>query len=191
MLKSKITARYEKHACERVCQGDILRDFDFKLYKEEGSLLEVFFPYIIVLSQDCDLHFGLKPYEPRKENTSIDNQFLPSILFLPASPAESVREGTHLKNVFGIDQERVNTEKWKGIKQNKNDRYHYLHSFVDYQIPELVVDFKMYFTLPQEYFILKHGQCYLATVNELFREYLSQRFSNYLNRIGLPELVAA
>jgi hypothetical protein len=33
-----------------------------------------------------------------------------------------------------------------------------------------------------------HAEHYLATFNKLFRESLSQRFSNYLSRIGLPEL---
>jgi hypothetical protein len=77
---------------------------------------------------------------------------------------------------------------WAPIKQNNNERYHYLPSYLDFQIPELLVDFKMYFTLPINVVFSGVNPFYLATINELFREKLSQRFSFYLSRIGLPDI---
>ena len=43
--------------------------------------------------------------------------------------------------------------------------------------------------LPLFYNLLStHGEMYLATISELFREELSRRFTNYLSRIALPEV---
>lgn len=50
-----------------------------------------------------------------------------------------------------------------------------------------MIDFKIYYSLPIEYLIQYYKQEYVATVNELFHERLSQRFADYFNRIALPE----
>ena len=81
---------------------------------------------------------------------------------------------------------------WNLVKQNKNDRYHYLAEGPEYGIPELALDFKHYRTVPRETLLecLK-AESALGTLRPLYREHLSQRFANYLSRIGLPEAVAA
>ena len=56
------------------------------------------------------------------------------------------------------------------------------------QIPDLILDFKHYLTVPFDLLSRFHGTCYLASVSELFREDLSVRFASYLSRVGLPEL---
>lgn len=56
------------------------------------------------------------------------------------------------------------------------------------QLPELVIDFKHYYAIPRDTLFRMYPEHYLVTINQLFRESLSQRFSNYLSRIGLPEL---
>jgi len=190
MLKSKIQNRYERHDCKRVCQGDILRDLKFKAVKEEEHLFDIFLPYAIVLSQDCDLHYGLtiQTNPTDQSDGQLHNQFLPNILFSPAFPAELAKDGTHLYGLFNVVQDKKDSQTWKLIKQNHNERYYFLQAHTDYQIPDLLIDFKTYYTLPKDYFLSLYNACYLATVNELFREHLSQRFSNYLNRIGLPDL---
>lgn len=53
-------------------------------------------------------------------------------------------------------------------------------------IPELVIDFKHYYTIPTEEMYEAYKENYLASVEPLYREDLSQRFANYLSRIGLP-----
>ncbi len=190
MLRSKIDRLYEIHPGERVCQGDIFRNVDFEVVTEE-KVIENGYPYVVVISQDCDLQFGVTKEDNSELNGELrlSHQFLPNILFLPAFLAEHVRSGEHLEDLYGIKQEHINSTDWKLIKQNRNERYHYLPSYLDFQIPELAIDFKHYFSLPTESSIVRQlNNSYLATVNELFREDLSRRFSNYLSRIPLPEV---
>lgn len=190
MLKSKINSIYELHSKERICQGDILRDFIFRINQPDGTLLEIKFEYIVVISQDCDLQQCSIKKEYINEGKQIIqiNQFLPNILFLPAFSATTAREGTHLKDIYGIKQERINSERWGVVTSNNNERYHFLSSNSDYQVPELLMDFKLYFTIGFEYFEKTYAKNYLVTINELFRENLSQRYSYYFNRIGLPDI---
>ena len=114
---------------------------------------------------------------------------LPNILFLPAFPLAEVQEGIHLKELFGIERKTFSEKEIKKIKKNSSElRFHYLPFFQDYQCQETIIDFKIYYTLPFKYLEKIHKEKYIATINELFREYLSQRFSNHLSRIGLPEI---
>ena len=54
---------------------------------------------------------------------------------------------------------------------------------------EYIIDFKQYFTVNVDK-ILQHKrnkENVQFVLGDLFKESLSQRFSNYLSRIGLPE----
>jgi len=191
MLKSKIESQYEHHDCDRISQGDILRDVKFVIIGEDEELIELQYQYLVVLSQDCDLEEAnclITADLECEDSCKIFNQFLHSVLFVPAFPEEILRSGEHLKSLFKIKTQRINSTLWRPIRSNQNRRYHFLPSEPEHQIPDLVLDFKAYYTLPYTYFLSIHKDHYLATVNELFRERLSQRFSNYLNRIGLPKL---
>lgn len=193
MLESKIKSHYETHSCKRITQGDLLRDVSF-IISEGEELKKLLYQYGIVLSQDCDLEQGSKITINSQENgASITefNQFLPSILFLPAFPAETLREGEHLVDMYQVKSQRLNGNLWKPIVSNNNPRYHFLPAEIELQIPELVLDFKTYYTIPFKTIANMHKDHYLATVNEIFREGLSQRFANYISRIGLPELISA
>ena len=67
MLKSKIEKPYEKHDCQRACQGDIFKDFEFILVGQNQEVIEFKFNYIIVLTQDCDLQQGSEIIKLRKK----------------------------------------------------------------------------------------------------------------------------
>jgi predicted metal-dependent hydrolase len=84
--------------------------------------------------------------------------------------------------------EKYNSERWNLIKTNQNFRFHYIRGEQNLQIPESVIDFKHYYTVPRSVIYSNYRDHYLATINELFRELLSQRFANYLSRIGVPKL---
>ena len=185
MFQSKIIKPYEIHDKERICQGDILRDFTFNYIDSQNEITKNDFPYVVIITQDCDLK---SDYKKRHEENITDyyNQFIPSILFIPAFPLEIIKEGEHLKESYNIKQERLNSEKINRIKSENELRYHFLPSFIDYQIPELIIDFKLYYTTSSNYMHGHYNSHYLATINEIYRERLSQRFADYLNRIGLP-----
>ncbi len=190
MLKSKISSPFEIHSKDRICQGDILREVKFSFVNNENlEVKEILLPYLIVVSQDCDLEQFIKNQKLiQEESEKKNNQFLPNVLFLPAYISEQVKSGNYLKGLFDIKTEPLGSDLFKPIKQNKNDRYHYIAGSPDCQVPDLIIDFKNYFTLPFSYFQEIYPKSYLATINELFRENLSVRFSNFLSRIALPEL---
>jgi hypothetical protein len=169
--------------------------------------------YAVVMTQECDLEGD---YRDREKIKNIENQqnetqskgieikklfpgaqeltkkhdkYIPMILICPAYPAEMLKEGTHLK-----EQWQQNMENWKKIKKydditkQNHPRFHYLKGDPEYQAENLIIDFKHYFTVPRNEFYRVYNETYLVSLNELFREYLSQRFAHYLSRIGLPDL---
>lgn len=197
-MKSKIDSQYifnEKE--DRVCQGDIFRDlvYDYRVYKDETGALasdRITLSYVIVLSQDCDLESDYRNRSQKAEEQHTQDKFLHSILVCPAYLADEFRQGVHLKGPgFGLTMEKYNSERWAIIQDKKNERYHYLTADLTLQIPNLVIDFKHCFTIPRSLIYDSRGKHYIATINELHREALSQRFAYYVSRIGLPEVKKA
>ncbi len=192
MLESNVKYLYVKHEKKRISQGDILKNFDTKSIYDDAKVV---IPYLVVLSQDCDLESISSDLEQIKSvPSSVENiivkQFLPNILVAPAFLYERVIDNTYLQEIYKVTP----TVKWSGeksvlrqeLKNNKMDRYHYFKRYEE--LPALVIDFKCYFSVSILEFLAQYDSRYLITVNELFRERLSQRFANYLCRIGLPVL---
>ena len=198
-MKSSVDSLYTCHNRSRVCQGDIFRDwkYDYQIYLNEDNRLtidKIDLPYIIVLSQDCDLKEDVDNRQAFKKISNDNSEqehdkYLQSILICPAYLAEQFRQGKHLANL-NLRMQYMNKERWNSIKTKQKPRYHYLEGDIDLQVPNLVIDFKHYFTIPRDQLYNATEDHYLATVNELFRESLSQRFAYYLSRIGLPELTS-
>lgn len=186
-MKSKIEERYIKHNGDRVCQGDILRDFVYEVVSvSEGKAKarDITYPYVVVLTQDCDLELD---YNNRVKPKDDQDKYLHRILLCPAYLAESLKSGEHLTEL-GLVMQRIGRQKWGDVETNQNQRYHFLYSYREYQIPDLVIDFKHFFTVARDTLYGQGGKLYIGSLNELFRESLSQRFAYYLSRIGLPEL---
>ncbi|MBU4374293.1 MAG: hypothetical protein KJ714_07645 [Euryarchaeota archaeon] len=198
-MKSKIDSIYIKHNGDRIYQGDILRDFKYqdRVFIEDNKIKiqERNIPYLIVLTQDCDLEWD---FNNHKENEEVQDKikdkinqdkFLQSILICPAYPAEKVRLGTHLEEL-DLNMEKLNSDRWNLVKTNQNSRYYFLDNESDLQIPDLVIDFKHYYSIPRDMLYKEIKKYYIGSINELFRECLSQRFAFYLSRIGLPKIKA-
>lgn len=187
MFKSRVKSRYRKSRNARFYQGDILKDLAFVVGDSgiETDLDLVELKYAVVISQDCDIEHD---FESRKKGKGHDKN-LRSLLVCPAFNLEEFANGTH----FGTwEMEKFNSKKVDKLKNNDEyKRYHYLPSTDEYLVPELILDFKHFFTLPRDFLYRKRQQVYLASLSELFREELSHRFSNYLSRIGLPEMSAS
>jgi hypothetical protein len=178
---------YTKTSAERLQQGDILRSVPYFYPRFEGlgaSQLDVTLPYIVILTQDCDLQWDFCKREIQKEE--LQDHFLHAILVCPAYNAQKFREGTHL------DHWRVKMGKpdhYHNIKSNNHKRYHHLDEDRNYTVPELILDFKHYYAIHVDVlYKMKTSRRYVATIEKLFREDLSHRFSFYLSRIGLPDL---
>lgn len=167
----------------------MLRDVTVVAWAEEseGELLiqELLVPYCVVLTQECDLEQDFSNRNSPEKFARSQDKIVPSLLFCPAFPAEQLRAGAHLRD---IPMERINSADWKRVSQNNNYRYHFLPEFKDAQVPDLVIDFKRYFTVPREVAYREtFRKAWLASLADLFREHLSSRFAHYLSRIGLPE----
>ena len=126
-----------------------LQWIDIKEDVIEGDEISV--PYLVVLTQECDLE---QDYENRLEtenaNTTND-KYLQSILVSPAYLAEKLRKGTHLE-ALELNMQLIDSKRWKNVINNQNSRYHYLPANEKFKIPELVIDFKHYYTLPHDFF---------------------------------------
>ncbi len=140
--------------------------------------------YAVVMSQDCDLQHD---HEERTAEPEITDKIIPTVLVCPAYVYETFVKGEHIsgtrKRSFSSSRER---EKLEG--NTEFPRYHFLKSGTEFAVPAFVIDFKHFYTIPVDILQAHLPDSYLATVNELFRENLSQRFANYLSRFGLPEL---
>lgn len=192
MIRSSVDTVYvEKPKKARLYQGDIYRDVEFHLsvYNEENLRLEAkkrFLPYLVILSQDCDLDEDHKCRTEDKYTT----QLIESVLVCPAFQSAKFMEGDYLKNFGIVRKHRIDINEFKKYKSNRHfDRFHFLEENKDFQIPALILDFKWFYSIPRDIFykiyVEKH---YLGTLDELFRETLSIRFAHYLSRIGLPDL---
>lgn len=138
-------------------------------------------PYALILSQDCDLEQDYRVRFPLAPNS---DKLVPSILFCEASDAESV-----------LSADGMNSKISKRIAQNNDDRYQFLQKAIPASrmladwAPELVLDFKRYFTVPTD---VVYRQVELEIAQRLcvlqnpYLEHLSHRFASYLSRVALP-----
>ena len=189
---------YKKQSHERPSQGALFQNISVgsawvapDCPEPQGEIWD--FNYVIIMTQDCDLE---QDYGNRQELLSGSKQhggLIPSILFCPAYPSQSLREGLHLKGLK-YETQRVASDLWKHLKQNKSPRYHFLAEYhkkdkgAVINVAELVVDFKYFFTAPTEYFTNAYcnDEHYLGSLTCPYREHLLYRFASYLGRIGLP-----
>tara|TARA_B100000315_G_scaffold134234_1_gene123648 strand:+ start:26 stop:499 length:474 start_codon:yes stop_codon:yes gene_type:complete len=140
-------------------------------------------PFAVLLSQDCDLEADFKC---REQTIGNQDKYLLSLLVCPAFNIGEFANGTHFANWQMEPQSSKLIEKIQ--KNDTHKRFHFLSKNTEFFVPDLVLDFKHFFTLPRDYLYSQEKDVYVASLSELFREELSQRFSNYLSRIGLPEL---
>lgn len=202
MYVSKIKNRYSRLRKRRICQGDILQNISFVMRIDglSNEQDEISIPYGVVMSQDCDVDVdflsrtkeqdvykqGLTEDEIKERLQPLHDKFLPTILICPAYLADSFFAGEHIDGWYIKPK---NTGQVKKIKANNEmNRYHYLPKNTDLGINDMVIDFKHFFTVPVDILYKQRKEGYVATVSELFREDLSQRFANYLSRFGLPEI---
>jgi hypothetical protein len=169
----------------RIRQGDILRDIRHLEYlKQEAEyieLSEIIFPLVIVLTQDCDLEQNKEDEEREKQD-----KHLMAVLVAPVYNAEQVFLGQHLSEI-DLAMEPIHRDRKNFVKKNQSPRYYYLEFPEECRITPSVVDFKHYFSLSLEYLEENYAQQFICCISELFRESISQRFSNYLARIALPD----
>lgn len=175
----------------RIRQGDIIRNVEYieNVLEENGaiSVSRIVFPLVVVLTQDCDLTWD---YDARNKKSTNQDKYLLSVIVAPLYNYEHFLEGVHLQDI-GQQMAKIshNEEKTdnKNLRQNETPRYHYLDFDSSIPIVNSVIDFKHYFTVNVEQLRVHKQTNFICSVSEIFREHISQRYANYLSRIGLPE----
>ena len=179
----------------QIHQGDVYRDIDYIEYADviDGrvDISKIRYQYVVVFSQECDL---TQDYNVRtnvgENNLTKNDKTLQNVIVAPMFNYEHFREGSHLSNLgFKMTTEYTNPKKTPArvLQQNNNPRYHYLEFDDSVPIVPSVIDFKHFFTLNINLLYEIKDTHYVCSLNSLFRERASQRFANYLSRIGLPE----
>lgn len=175
-------------------QCDIFKDVEYIEYAIEGDesieVSKIHFPYIIVLTQACDLQ---QDYNSKirisVEGKGNQDKFLISVIVAPVYNFEDFLKGKHLEQL-GMEMQlfpKRSRTQTKNVIENENKRYHYLNFESDVPIVESVIDFKHYFTVSIHYLYSIYKTNYVCSIDSLFREQISQRFANFLSRIGLPD----
>ncbi len=186
-LQNNANKRFIFRESTRLHQGDIFRDICHNVIDSNKDVFSISIPYAVILTQDCDLDQGRDYLEDLPAEPVESNQFIANLIMVPMFPAEHLREGKHLEDLYLVTQKRINSDRWKNVCNNNNLRYHYFNRDISLQLPDLAIDFKHYFTIQARMLVNLHEDHYLASINEIFREHLSQRFCNYLSRIALPD----
>jgi hypothetical protein len=145
------------------------------------TVKKILFPFVVCLNQECDLETDFI----NNNQMLCDNNLL-HIAIAPAFIFEQFLNGTHWGGIFTNNKPQKRTDTTiKKIMDNEIPRYHYL-KFPDRDIPELLIDFKHFFTINR---VVMYNQIdkRLCSLDDLFREKINQRFSYFISRIGLPE----
>lgn len=178
---------------ERVKQGDIISDVEYIEYVDivDGviKMSKIRFPLIMVLTQDCDLTWD---FDSRSKTTETQDKYLFSAIVAPLYNYEHFIAGNHLSELgqkMQIISAKLTKTDNKNLRNNENPRYHFLEFDESISIVNSVIDFKHYFTVNVPRLQQHKANHYICTVSELFRERISQRFANYLSRIGLPDMI--
>lgn len=197
---AEVITKIYQDSGQAINQCDIFRNIEFIEYVEEGEasieISKIVFPLVIILTQACDLQQDFnsrKKIEEQQKNGEMNeynhDKFLISVIVAPIYNFEDFRAGNHLSQL-GMNMEPKGSRKkslCKNIIQNENKRYHYLNFGKEINIVESVIDFKHYFTVNVRYLRKIKQNNYVCSICSLHRELILQRFSNFINRIGLPE----
>ncbi len=183
---------YDKLQAGRILQGDILEDFKFEFVGiEDDSEIKntINFPYITILTQDCDLEQDFSQRKIPKGEQRNQDKYIHSVLIAPMFVSDALKTGGHLQDL-DVKMESWASDLWKPIKQNHNERFHYFPEDVNFNMPSLVIDFKHFYTVGRDEVYRVFEGNYKVSIKVPYRELLSHRFSNYLSRIAVEEIAS-
>lgn len=185
---TQISARIKAQTETRINQCDIFHDIDIVENIEESNdgvmITYIHFPLVICLNQDCDLNSDNR--DKLKEGSMKDCQLL-HLLVAPLFNFDIFKQGGHWGDIFQTGQ-LFNPKKTdcKKIMNNEDPRFHYLHFEEGFILPDLIVDFKHFYTINTAT-LYRNIDKRVCSLSELYREKISQRYAYFLSRIGLPD----
>jgi hypothetical protein len=89
----------------------------------------------------------------------------------------------------------INSELWRRVRENKDERYHYLRAVLPEEdslregLPNMAVDFKRYFAIATDelYAQINAEARKRARLISPYMEHFCSRFGHFQQRIALPE----
>lgn len=144
------------------------------------------FPYSILLTNACDLASYFKSIQSNSPNDLQNRQRIEQVIFCPAFIEEQFKEGSHLRKQYNYSFKTI--EQYSDIKKNNTSRYYFIESNIIKSLPNLIIDFKHYFTIPIVVMLqaleLHRGNLY--KLKHIYYTDLADRFAHYLQRVALP-----
>lgn len=144
------------------------------------------FPYSILLTQACDLASYFRIIQGDSTNEQQSRQRIEQVIFCPAFIEEQFKEGSHLRRQYYYSFKPI--ERYSDIEKNNNSRYYFIESNIKEALPNLIVDFRHYFTIPIVVMLqaleLHKGNLY--KLKHIYYTDLADRFAHYLQRVALP-----
>lgn len=172
---------------QRLSHGEILTDLVELVAHRDGdefAVEEVSHPFVVVLTQDCDLEQDAKARADSSADASKRAKaMLSCVLLVVASKFDTATDfgGSDIK---------------RRAKSNKDERYHFMSAVpaeLDQSgegLPALVLDFKRYFTCPLAELLKTIDVGSTKKRSRLaspYSEHLSNRFGYFLQRVALPK----
>lgn len=181
--KPRVTAVLKNKIDDRISLGDIFENVSViesvEVTEDNLTLSQLQFPLLICLTQDCNLN---QDYN----SVGIKTQRLFHILVAPVFKFESYLEGGYLGALREPSKkQKITDTAIQSIIKNETPRYHYINFGSDFSA--LIVDFLHFFTINRDslYATKEHR---IGSLEDLYKESISQRFAYYLSRIGLPDV---
>lgn len=184
----QLSAKIKKQNEPRICQCDIFHDIEVvEKITESDKGIDVsylHFPLVICLNQDCDLNSDARDKGVPGSNKDCR---LIHLLVAPLFNFDEFRNGSHWGELFQIgDSYNPNKTKGERVIQNKDERFHFLHFDPSMKLPDMVIDFKHFFSVNTQY-LYDNLDKRVCSLSEVYREKICQRFAFYFSRIGLPD----
>jgi len=137
-------------------------------------------PYVVVLTQDCDLDWDFTSRTGEADENKRQNKLVPNILLGELFPESVIRP-----RIGKLDR----------LKSKQDFRYHHIPAvppecdLAGIGTEPLIADFKRILTVPCEeiYHRLNFGIRRRTLIQGLHMQDLSNRFAYYTSRVGLPE----
>jgi hypothetical protein len=151
---------------------------------QELSFDSILHPYVIVVTQDCDLDWD---YRARQSSNPRLLKILNSVILCGISTAREVKDIE--------DKSVMNTKEWDLVKSQRHKRFYFLEKvpseceFEGIGLPELVADFKRVFGIDTAtlYRQLELGMMKRRTVlSSPYLEHFSRRYHSFHGRVALP-----
>lgn len=185
------------HTDQQIHQGDVFRNVDcIEKADVVDGLLEISkinYPLVIILAQECDLRgdHAARNSEVEKGQLVKADKLLNSVLAVPLYNYSHFRNGEHLEKLgcrmsshySGKESSTAVTS----LRNNEVPRYHFMEFQETVPVVDSIADFKHYFTVSLSSLYSVMSEQRVCSLQTLYRERISQRFAEYLSRIGLPD----